>query len=307
MKIIGDVPVNGLGFEVARGLKGTLMKLPANMDKISLFRGKSLEQIIKLEPKPMATATINKALHRFSALVEWAVRHGYCQQNCFKGLAIKKRQRAHEERAIFSADDLSKLFTGDIFRGGKILHPHYYWLPLLGLYSGARLEEICQLHLADIREIDGLWCLDIKGGEGKQIKTASSERCIPIHSELVRLGLVRYVEHLKTKNETMLFPELKRIRGKLGHDVSKWFIRYRRSRKVGMMNDGKKCFHSFRHGVSDCLKQKGVAEEKVTGLLGHVEGSTTFGRYGKAYQPEPLKDVVEMLQFEGLPEVEPYC
>jgi integrase len=45
-----------------------------------------------------------------------------------------------------------------------------YWIPLLGFFTGARLNELCQLHLCDIKEIDNVWILDINEEDSKKIK-----------------------------------------------------------------------------------------------------------------------------------------
>jgi hypothetical protein len=44
------------------------------------------------------------------------------------------------------------------------IRDHRFWLPLLALFSGARLGELCQLSVDDVREIEGVWCLEITPG-----------------------------------------------------------------------------------------------------------------------------------------------
>ena len=74
---------------------------------------------------------------------------------------------------------------------------------------------------------------------------------------------------------------------------SKWFARMRA--QLGF--EGKKDFHSFRHTLADHLKQKGVSEALVGGILGHQTGGITFNRYGKDFRPEVLVPVVEAINF----------
>ncbi|MBT3438305.1 MAG: tyrosine-type recombinase/integrase [Oceanospirillaceae bacterium] len=65
---------------------------------------------------------------------------------------------------------------------------------------------------------------------------------------------------------------------------SKWFARHRAA--IGLAEGGvKKDFHSFRHTLADDLKQRGVAESLIAGILGHSTGGITFGHYGKDYTP----------------------
>ena len=58
--------------------------------------------------------------------------------------------------------------------------PHEFWLPLIGLFTGARLNEICQLSITDIRSIAGVWAFDINDDDYKTLKNTSSVRIIPI-------------------------------------------------------------------------------------------------------------------------------
>ena len=57
--------------------------------------------------------------------------------------------------------------------------PERYGVPLLALYSGARLEEICQLEIRDVRKVGDIRCFDIndrgrQGGKGRCGKTPGS-------------------------------------------------------------------------------------------------------------------------------------
>ena len=65
-----------------------------------------------------------------------------------------------------------------------------YWLPIIALYTGARLEEIAQLRVTDVRQepyLDGndreqfAWVICVMQEEGLSTKNANSERRIPVH------------------------------------------------------------------------------------------------------------------------------
>ena len=294
--ITEDAPVEFIDAVMARHVKKVLQQLPPNLNKDPLYRGKTITQICSMSPsRTLSVSTINKYLIRISSLFEWAQRHGYVAANHFTGLSLKKPKRADEERKVFDNADLDLLFGTEIFTAKKYLRSYYYWLPLLGLYTGARLEELCQLHLEDISEHNDMWVLDLNDKAEKGVKTASSKRLVPIHSKLIELGLVARVEALKRKSEIRLFPELKQLSTGYSRPASKWFARYRN--KCGVREEGK-VFHSFRHTFADTLKQNGADQQKIAALMGHVDQSITTGRYGKPYEPEGLKDVIEMLDFD---------
>jgi integrase len=295
LRIVPDRPIGSYDYEIHRRYKATLQRLPSNLNKNPRYRDKSIEEVLALADKPAALNTVNKHLVRIAALFKWAVRHGYASTNPAEGMVMRNPKRASEERQAFTRNDLDKLFQSPEYRSGAHLHPYMHWIPLIALYTGARLNEIAQLHLADFDTLTGIPVISInEEGEGKRLKTKAGKRIIPIHPELQRLGLIKYVDALREQGNTRLFPELKQGRDGYGQTVSKWFARYRV--RCGITEPGK-VFHSFRHTFIDHLKQKSAAKEKIAALVGHEDESETFGRYGKTFETPALLDVIRLLDF----------
>ena len=122
----------------------------------------------------------------------------------------------------------------------------------------------------------------------KHLKTLSSRRIIPIHDTLLNLGFIEFIELLKKKDpkRERVFQELKYKDGNYNQNVSRWFnTRYLPS--LGLKTN-KKNFHSYRHSVSDHLKQKGIEPHFINELLGHSSGNIDLERYGKGYNPDIL-------------------
>ena len=91
------------------------------------------------------------------------------------------------------------------------MHDWRYWIPWIGLYTGACLGEIAQLLTGAVRELHGVWIhyLTREGSTLKSTKTAGSQRVVPIHSELVDLGLLEYHRTMVARGEKHLFAEIK--------------------------------------------------------------------------------------------------
>lgn len=292
-RIVGDQPIRGYGFEQHREYKAKLQRLPSNLNKSPRYRGKSIDEVLALGDQPAAPNTINKNLTRVSALFEWAIKYGYATLNPARGMTIANPKRANEERQAFTDDDLSKLFGSDEYVKHGHKQPYQHWVPLIALYTGARLNEICQLHLCDLDEIDGISVIRISDeGGSKRLKTKAARRVIPIHPELLRLGLSSYANSLRKKGHERLFPELRAGRDGYGKAASKWFAAY--SSRCGVDAPGK-VFHSFRHTFINRLKQADVPKEKIAALVGHEDESVTFGRYGKEYSPSTLALIITHL------------
>ena len=301
-EIIGDKAVAGVSRDDGRTFRDTVAKLPPNMGK--RFTGMSIEAVLALKPEPMSLKNTNKILSAVSAFFNWAVEEKLIPENPVKGLKLASSKRADQEREAFSNSDLMALFKlSPLYQGclserqrdqsgGRIIKDAKYWLPLIGLYSGMRLEEIAQLQVQDLREVDGIWVFDVNGKGDKKVKTQQSERLVPVHSKLIEMGLIQYCNQVKG---SQLWPELKRGNdGFYSSPFSKWFGRYKK--KVGIDNP-KVTFHSLRHTFINALKQHGVEEAKIKELVGHKETSITMGRYGKRYEPRALSTTIELLTF----------
>jgi integrase len=94
-----------------------------------------------------------------------------------------------------------------------------YWLPVIGLYTGARPREICQVNpQCDWGLEEGIHYLQFDqhtpAGKGvkKTVKTGEARR-VPMHSELVRLGLPAYLDRMKVNGADRMFPGARTKKG----------------------------------------------------------------------------------------------
>jgi integrase len=231
MDIIGDIPISEIGEEQALTYLEAMQKLPANMNKMPAYTGKTIAEIIALNPVPMATRTINKSLERISSLFKFAtLKPKYdLQYNPFGGRSLDERDAKNREP--FTDEELTRLFGATEHAESQYTTAYSYWLPLMGLLTGARLNELCQLRLSDFEVIGGVHCISIKDDEENQrLKSKSAKRLVPIHDKLIEVGLIRYVDRLREQGHDRLFPTLSfHEKGGYGKMPSRWFSRFKRA------------------------------------------------------------------------------
>jgi integrase len=159
----------------------------------------------------------------------------------------------------------------------------WYFVPLIGWYTGMRREEICGLMLDDIEVVDGHWQFNVRPTEIRRLKTITSARKLPIASELMRLGLPDYVSALRAAGETMLFPESVAESGKgtMGDAYYK-NIWTKIAAALPFLKTGQ-ATHSFRHTVIDSMKGEGFSAEIRADFAGQKLLTETEGRYSKAH------------------------
>jgi integrase len=160
-----------------------------------------------------------------------------------------------------------------------------YWLPLLSLYTGATLAELCQLHLSDIHQheaFDGSqhWVIDLNEFENKRLKNKYRARLIPVNKVLINLGFIDYVQSLSSTGEVALFPTAKRSSGGNGYFMTEgqWWGIY--SDNAGI-TDRDVTFHSFRHVVTTYLDKIHCEAAIMSAILGHGKQSTLTTYYSK--------------------------
>jgi len=194
-----------------------------------------------------------------------------------------QRQRTKKERRAFEISELNRMyrtavFTEKQFPRGQI-GPAAYWIPLMGPYVGARIEELAQLKLNDIEIINGVWTIRIcqYDSENQSLKTDSSFRRVPIHEELVKLGFLRYLCEQKRKGETRVFSTLRADnKHRLwSNSLGKWFGRFLDTCRLSSPNLD---YHSFRYTFKQRLTQCGVNLEVRDALCGHWADKDSAGK-----------------------------
>jgi integrase len=287
LKLLPDRSIHTITRDDCVSCRETLAKLPPNFTKKKCYKRKSIKQLAAIENTPkLSTKTVNMYLVLISSLFKWAVKYGFMGANLAEGLQLDIKSFKSEERKTYTIDDIQKIFNALPYSKEA---PENFFIPRIARWSGMRLEEICQMKKSDVKAIDGILCFDVNDDENKQLKTSSSKRIIPIHQELINDGLIEYIKSLKGGN---LWPNLKA--DKYGRYGKAYGNRYGRLNRK-LIDDPRKCFHSFRHTVADTLKQAGVNDTVIIELLGHDDPKITTGRYGKRYRPLVLQEALNKL------------
>lgn len=220
--------------------------------------------------------TINKYLQKLSLLFNWLVNHQEGIVNHFAGLKLQRVKEVNS-RSGYNAEE-RRQFIG----WAEQQEPHRRWIALLGLFTGARANEICQLYADDVQQVDGIWCLNIRSGRPDQkLKTANSARLVPLHRHLLQSG---FIEFVTGRAGGRLFTELPHRQDGYSHLWGQWFSRHRPLAKD---------FHSLRHTVATALKDHGVPLQYAAAILGHTNGAISYDRYGGGISVEKLKEVIE--------------
>lgn len=295
--ICGDRPLRSYTRKDAAAFKDVLERLPYNYGKASQYLGKTPDEILALDAandskdERLSIKTVKRHLSALSALWDEALPAAEAASNIFSGFKFSRQQRAQDQRPMWTKTDLEKLFKTPIWAGCKsegrrstpgslVIRDEKFWLPLIAVFSGARQEEICQLHVEDIRQEEGIWLFDINPRPPRKLKNRSAVRLVPIHDELIRIGLLGYVDEQRKAGNARVFPNLNPggADDRLGHGFTKWFTRYRRDVEVYEVG---KDFHSFRHSATTFLHQGGALDSVIDRLTGHALVGET-GRYNKS-------------------------
>lgn len=309
IQVCGDLEVAKITKEHIRDFKDVLLKMPKNFKQ--RFPTANLMDIVNTEHGMdiISPTTMNKHIQWVSSVLKWSHSNGLrADASPAEGMKVKtsKREQARNERFPFKMTQIKDFFNCPIYTGMRaantkgryvngdvVVKDSWYWIPLLGLYTGARLQEICQLYATDVYQVEGVWVLDInEKGDDKSLKTSSSRRLIPIHRKLIELGFIDYVRRTSTKR---LFEDVPQGNdGTYSSIFSKRFSNY--TSKIGLRED-KQSFHSFRHNMSDTLKNLDVPESVIKAIMGHTDSSETFGRYGSEYKVNTLKEHLDKIEY----------
>ncbi len=296
-------------------VRDLLMKLPSNATKKA--PGKTLQEAVKLGQKhgwqTLSTKSINNYLGVLATLLNYAKSEGYIHDNPATGLKVKSKKKS-KDRYPFDKEQLKTIFSAPLYTGCKddghgynipgpnIIKRTRFWIPLIALYSGMRLNEICQLETADFVQKNGVDVIlvreDSENGDGsKQLKTDASVRFIPIHPELKKIGLLDYIAEIKKGGHTHVWPDIKKDnQGYYSDRFSKWFARFLEQSGA---KKSKTSFHSFRHNFRTNIGNAELAYDVAVSLGGWAAQGVQGGYVGKL-SPVVLYENISKIKYPEL-------
>lgn len=188
----------------------------------------------------------------------------------------------------FEADELRALFESEAYADMEFSKSFQYWLPMVCLYTGARIEEPASILLRDVKEIEGTPAFFLSGDGNQGGKNDAAPRWVPIHPELIRAGFLDYVAVVRAEGHEFLFPDIyDHPRHGRTHEPSNFFTEYRRSVGVGKQKgEGKstKAAHSFRSTLISALAEAEVSEDVRKRIVGHAASDV----HGTVYDQSKL-------------------
>ncbi|MEQ5789406.1 tyrosine-type recombinase/integrase [Erythrobacter sp. NFXS35] len=242
----------------------------------------------------LGLSTTNRHWSFLRQLTDWFNTHQPLATLNYAAFIENDRRNPRDQRDRYTEEEGRQMFSLPPWTGSQsherrmqpgnlLVHGAWYFVPMIGWYTGMRRDEICGLALDDIEVVDGLWQFNVRPTAIRRLKTVTSARKLPFAHELVRLGLPGYVTALREAGETMLFPELIAESGKgtMGDAYYKT-IWTKIAPALPFLKSGQ-ANQSFRHTVIDAMKGAKVSPEVRADFAGHKLSSQTEGRYSKAH------------------------
>lgn len=260
----------------ASEVKKVLQALPSSRNtKPALKDLPLMEAVMVTGHKTISPKTINSHIQMFASFFDWAERHGHASHKLFEKMKVAKAKNAETTVKPYTEDQTTLIFRELTDNPtGLVRKDSHKWGTLLGLFTGARLNEICQLDIADIQQDGDTWFLNItdEGDANKSVKATASRRKVPLHSELIRLGFLDFVAVRKSGKR--LFPDYSyNVNGGYGRNLGRWynesFLPKLRIKKPGIV------FHSLRHTMVTRLGRADVPEPIYQCIVGHARAGVT--------------------------------
>ena len=341
-----DTPLRELRPLKVQQLKNDLLQYPLYRHQ-GKRKHRSLADLMS-DPtvKRLATDTATEYFDRFREVMNEACNLELIGSNPAGKMKIYKKkgrtgtevaQEQETERVSFTNEDLIGLLKGYVFSGEytgnkRNLTDAHFWGILVAMYSGMRINEICQLHISDIKTDAVRWhgrvfnYPFIKVGtdhSSQELKNSNAYRDVPIHQTLIDIGFLDWVKRRRSEVENPAEEKLfEGVRydshSKWGRELSRWFNGETVSPSedepdqepvkrngykdlcIDESNIQGKVFHSFRHTFTDLIRfamglDKG-SEPISASILGHEHDTSTAG-YGDGHQIEVKAQAINLVKY----------
>ncbi len=298
-----DTPVEDVDSDFCRKVCMLLTQLPANYQKLPSTRGRTISDAIQIAVAnglpTISPATVNSHLNKLGAIVRFGRDEGWIVGNPMSGVEVDDPIHPSDKRDPFSTTHLRAIFATEPWDTAapppSAPYPSRYWTPLIALFSGARLTDICGQRVDEMIEEDGVRLFNFVHRPGDRHIKGRRSRKVPVHPELIALGFWDYVEDARRAGQSNLFADVKRDRlGKWGDNTSKWF-----SRKIKMLalSGRKLSFHSFRHSFEDALRRADLHDTPIGNAITGRSSPGVSKNYGSKYPARQLQEALEKVAY----------
>lgn len=273
----------------------TIDQQQSKLEKLSEYLTKENRQLdfdtvsAWLDSLKLASKTLTQYLLAGNVFWKWSMKHDTRWREDFKDKAnpfenhelpqTRGKERADRQRKDFQPKEITELHAAALATDHTTLAD----LILLGAYTGARIEELCQLRVEHLIKPDGIESFDIVDS-----KTAAGIRVVPVHP-----ALIRTVERLKndSKDGYLIPSDSKNKYGIRSDALSKAFGRLKKAHGYG----AQQVFHSIRKTVITQLHRAGVQGPLIAELVGHETGTVTFDVYSQGASSAQKLDAISKL------------
>ncbi len=295
-------PVRAIKRSDIKAVIGFVERIPPNAGKrwpkLTIAEAVAEADAKGVQPR-LSKGSVSTYYDHMRTLFRWALDEEWIEDTPCVNIRLDSSPTV-QPRA-FSSAELTRIFESLApFRASE---PDKWWVPALALYQGSRLNELCQLAVADVETIDDVTILNLSEFDergvrtkAKSLKNESSERLVPVHPEIIAAGFEAYVEERRAAGDTQLFPRLKPSRsGGHGHEFSKWFGRHLDRISI---TDPRARFHSARHGWREVAGLAGLTDRQVDALGGWAPASQA-AKYGRRTVVEELAPLIKRIVYRG--------
>lgn len=251
------------------------------------------EAIIKNETAKIpinSLATTTKSVSHLRTFFEWARRLNLVAANPVGDLKVESwGKNSDRPPKTQTPAMLTTIFASDLYSDPTKRKSYRFWLPLLALYTGARMGEVCGLERSQVKTEGGHKWIEIHSSKTRK------QYAVPIHPELQRIGFIAFVEKCKGGK---LFPDAPvGAEGRNAYaPVSQWFARFLTG--LGIKLPGRN-MHAFRHTFITACRNSGIPEDMRKAFVGH-SGGTVHDGYGDPVGLAARVEAMEKLRFDGL-------
>ncbi len=229
-----------------------------------------------ISEKNPAYDTLRNIVADISSLFSWAEGRGYLDRNPFYKLKLPKTDKGSQKRRPWTNEEIM------MFLGSSVISKNEFTATVVGMYSGMRLEEICNIQ--DKHVFHG--CFHVHEG-----KTKAAARVIPVHPLIKPL-----LEPMSgTFGKGYLIDGIKSggYDNKRSWNFQKKLGRLRR--KIGIPEGV--VFHTLRNSFATRMEYLGIPRNHISQLMGHEDSNMALDVYSSGLAIERLVESIMKLTY----------